>query len=139
MRADLARLTGGRYRRVAVDDASLDISVFAPERGDWVRLDDLSQGTLDLGYLAARLGIVRLVTQDRRPPLVFDDPFVTFDDDRAARAMALLRDLASDFQVVYLTASDRYDEAADLVVRLAGPTVTDSGADAEAETASAAG
>jgi DNA repair exonuclease SbcCD ATPase subunit len=139
MRGDLARLTGGRYRRVVVDDATLDISVFAPERGDWVRLEDLSQGTLDLGYLAARLGLVRLVTQDRRPPLVFDDPFVTFDDDRAARAIAVLGELAADFQVVYLTTSARYDHAADRVVELAGPTAADTGADEEPEPAPVAG
>ncbi len=139
MRGDLARLTGGRYRRVAVDDATLDISLFAPERGAWVRLEDLSQGTLDLGYLAARLGIVRLVTQDRRPPLVFDDPFVTFDDARADRAMAMLRDLAADFQVIYLTTSERYDAAADRVVVLPGPTAVDPAEDEEQETAPAAG
>jgi uncharacterized protein YhaN len=125
MRSDLARLTGGRYQRVAVDDATLDISVFAPERGDWVAIEDLSQGTLDLGYLAARLGIVRLVTQDRRPPLIFDDPFVTFDEARAERAIAMLRDLAADFQVIYLTTSDRYDHAADRVVELQGPLASD--------------
>ncbi|HSW43136.1 MAG TPA: AAA family ATPase [Patescibacteria group bacterium] len=125
MRGDMARLTGGRYRRVAVDDATLDISVFAPERGGWVAIEDLSQGTLDLGYLAARLGIVRLVTQDRRPPLIFDDPFVTFDETRAERAMAMLRDLGADFQVIYLTTSERYDHAAERVVELSGPAVGD--------------
>ncbi len=135
MRGDMARLTGGRYRRVAVDDSTLDISVFAPERGDWVAIEDLSQGTLDLGYLAARLGIVRLVTQDRRPPLIFDDPFVTFDDARAERAIALLRDLAADFQVIYLTTSDRYDHAADRVVELLGPTAGDEAADEGSEAA----
>ncbi len=138
MRGDLERLTGGRYRRVAVDDATLDISVFAPERGGWVRLDDLSQGTLDLGYLAARLGLVRLVTQDRRPPLVFDDPFVTFDDQRADNAVAMLRDLAADFQVIYLTTSSRYDAAADRVVVLPGPTAADTAAEGQ-EAAPAAG
>lgn len=139
MRGDLERLTGGRYRRVRVDDASLEISVFAPERGGWTRLEELSQGTLDLGYLAARLGLVRLVTQDRRPPLVFDDPFVTFDDERAGRAIALLRDLAGDFQVVYLTTSTRYDAVADRVVELPGPTAADTGAEDEPLVATAAG
>ena len=33
---DLARVTGGRYRRVRVDDKTLDIEVHAPEKGDWV-------------------------------------------------------------------------------------------------------
>ncbi len=130
MRVDLERLTDGRYSRVAVDDATLDISVFAPELGDWVRVEELSQGTLDQAYLAARLGLVRLVTQDRRPPLVFDDPFVTFDDQRAARGVAILHDLAHDFQVIYLTCSDRYDAEADAVVVLPGPTARDPGADA---------
>ncbi len=139
MRGDLERLTGGRYRRVRVDDASLEISVFAPERGDWARLEELSQGTLDLGYLAARLGLVRLVTQDRRPPLIFDDPFVTFDDERASRAIDLLRELAGDFQVIYLTTSSRYDAAADRVVELPGPTAADAGGDDELEVAVAAG
>ncbi len=129
MHGDLERLTGGRYRRVRVDDETLDIRVFAPERGDWVGVEDLSQGTLDQVYLAARLGLVRLVTQDRRPPMVFDDPFVTFDDERAGRAMAVLRQLASDFQVIYLTTSTRYDAQADRVVVLPGPTALDTAPD----------
>ncbi len=123
---DLATATDGRYRRVRVDDRTLDIEVFAPERGDWVPVRSLSQGTLDLVFLIARLGLVRLVTGDRRPPLVFDDPFVTLDHARATRAVGLLKALAADFQVIYLTTSDRYDEAADAVVELLGPTAVDS-------------
>jgi uncharacterized protein YhaN len=123
---DLAPATDGRYRRVRVDDRTLDIEVHAPERGDWVPVRALSQGTLDLVFLIARLGLVRLVTGDRRPPLVFDDPFVTLDDARAARALSLLKSLASDFQVIYLTTSDRYDSAADAVVELLGPTAVDN-------------
>jgi hypothetical protein len=123
---DLAKATDGRYRRVRVDDRTLDIEVHAPERGDWVPVSALSQGTLDLVFLIARLGLVRLVTGDRRPPLVFDDPFITLDDARAARALELLKAIASDFQVIYLTTSDRYDGAADAVVELLGPTAVDN-------------
>lgn len=123
---DLAPATEGRYRRVRVDDRSLDIELHAPERGDWVPVAGLSQGTLDLVYLIARLGLVRLVTGDRRPPLVFDDPFVTLDATRAARALDLLKTIAADFQVIYLTTSDRYDAAADAVVELLGPTAVDN-------------
>jgi DNA repair exonuclease SbcCD ATPase subunit len=128
---DLAAVTGGRYRRVRVDDKTLDIEVHAPEKDGWVPVRSLSQGTLDLVFLVARLGLVRLVTGDRRPPLVFDDPFVTLDDARAARALALLKTVATDFQVIYLTTSTRYDEVADAVVALDGPTSVDTGADLE--------
>jgi DNA repair exonuclease SbcCD ATPase subunit len=122
MVSDLERVTAGRYRRVAVDDTDLGIRVFAPERGDWVDVSALSQGTLDLVYLAARIGLVRLVTGDRRPPLVLDDPFVTLDDERAKRALELLKEISADFQVIYLTTSNRYDKAADAVRVLPGPT-----------------
>ena len=80
-------------------------------------------------YLTARLGLVRLVTGDRRPPLVFDDPFVTLDDARASRALALLKEVAGDFQIIYLTTSYRYDAAADAVVELPGPTAVDDDID----------
>jgi uncharacterized protein YhaN len=122
---DLAVATGGRYRQVRVDDKTLDIDVRAPEKDGWVPVASLSQGTIDLVYLVARLGLVRLVTGDRRPPLVFDDPFVTLDVERATRALGLLRSIATDFQVIYLTCSSRYDESADAVVVLDGPTAVD--------------
>ena len=131
MVADVARVTDGRYRRVRVDDTNLGIEVFSPEREGWVSVSELSQGTLDIVYLAARLGLVRLVTGDRRPPLVLDDPFVTLDDARASRALELLREIAADFQVIYLTTSDRYDALADVVVRLDGPTAVDAFVESE--------
>jgi len=130
MVGDLATVTDGRYRRVQVDDRTLDIEVMAPEKGDWVKVSSLSQGTLDLVYLTARLGLVRLVTGDRRPPLLMDDPFVSLDDARAMRALGLLKAIAADFQVIYMTTSDRYDSAADAVVELPGPTAKDDAASA---------
>ena len=140
MVGDLDRVTGGRYRRVAVDDTDLSVRIYAPERGDWVDVTSLSQGTLDLVYLAARIGLVRLVTGDRRPPLVLDDPFVTLDDTRARRALELLRDISRDFQVIYLTTSDRYDPAADAVCVLKAPTAVtpDDVADAPSAASGAA-
>jgi DNA repair exonuclease SbcCD ATPase subunit len=139
MGGSLAAVTAGRYRRVRVDDKTLDIEVHAPEKDDWVPVRSLSQGTLDLVYLVARLGLVRLVTGDRRPPLIFDDPFVTLDDARAARALTLLKGVASDFQVIYMTTSSRYDEAADAVVVLEGPTSVDTAAVEGTEVAGATG
>jgi hypothetical protein len=99
--------------------------VFSAELEDWIDVRRLSQGTLDQLYLCARLGIVRQVTEPGSPPLMLDDPFVTFDDARAERALELLKDLASDYQVIYMTVSDRYDGAADNVVVIPGPTRRD--------------
>jgi DNA repair exonuclease SbcCD ATPase subunit len=122
---DIARVTGGRYRKVQIDDRSLDIDVWAPEREDWVSASRLSKGTIDQVYLVARMGLVRLVTHGRKPPLILDDPFVTFDDQRAAPAAVLRRELSTDFQVVYLACSNRYDALADKVIELPGPLALD--------------
>lgn len=130
MNGAVTQITDGRYRRVRIDDETLAISVVAPEKGDWVDVRELSDGTLGKVYLAARLGLVRYATGDRRPPIVLDDPFVTFDDTHAARAFTLLRELTVDHQVIYLTATDRYDPAADTVVELPGPTAVDRGDEA---------
>jgi DNA repair exonuclease SbcCD ATPase subunit len=137
MTGAVTRITDGRYRRVRIDDETLDISVVAPEKGDWVDIRELSDGTLGQVYLAARLGLVRYATRAGRPPLVLDDPFVIFDDDHAARAFSLLRELTPDHQVIYLTATDRYDSAADAVVELPGPTAVDLAKDGASHPASA--
>ena len=107
------RVTGGRYREVRVDDQSLAFRVRAPETGTLVDARQLSQGTSDQLFLAARLGLVRLVTMDRRPPIILDDSFVTFDEERAQRALELLKEVATEqgFQVLLLTCSDRFDAA----------------------------
>ena len=50
---------------------------------------------------------------------------MTLDDERAPRALELLREVATDFQVIYLTTSDRYDDLADRVVVLERPDAVD--------------
>jgi hypothetical protein len=139
MGQDVTLITDGRYRRIRVDEQNLAFSVYSAERGDWTDAHDLSQGTIDQLYLAARLGLVRQVTQDRRPPLIFDDPFVTFDDGRAQHALDLLKILAADYQVIYLTCSDRYDAIADQVIVLPDPELKDVAGEVAIEEAVAAG
>jgi DNA repair exonuclease SbcCD ATPase subunit len=125
MARDVERITNGRYRRLRVDEGTLTFSVHSPETGGWIDVRRLSQGTLDALYLCARLGIVRQVTAPAAPPLLLDDPFVTFDEERATQALGLLKDMARDLQVILITTSDRYDALADNVVVLPAPTERD--------------
>ncbi len=120
----IARLTDGRYDDIQVDERNLAFRVRAPETAEFVDVRQLSQGTADQLFLAARLGLVRLVTMDRRPPLILDDSFVTFDTTRGERAVRLVKQFAAEqgFQVLYLTCSDRFDKLADELVVLPGPS-----------------
>ncbi|HWH23894.1 MAG TPA: hypothetical protein VNW68_03255, partial [Candidatus Limnocylindria bacterium] len=121
MAADVARISGGRYSQLRIDETSLAFSLFSAEAGEWIEARRLSRGTVDQLYLCARLGIVRQITGTARPPLILDDPFVTFDARRARRALELLRDVARDHQVLLLTCADRYDDLAEQVTVLPPP------------------
>ena len=112
--------TAGRYSRVRVEGENLELSVWSSEASGWVPAEEpaISRGTVDLIYLAVRLALVEVLTHGKRPPLLFDDPFITFDDHRREGAMRLLRELSSAHQVILFTCSPHYDGDADRVIRL---------------------
>jgi AAA domain len=135
----ISQMTGGRYRRVTIDDTTMAVRAFSADRGDWVPIEDLSDGTAEQILLAARIGLLGYVTGGQLPPLVLDDPFAGYDDARAARSMGLLRELAKGQQIVYLTASGRFDAGADVVIELDGPSAVDGPADGAAGSGGAVG
>ncbi len=120
------RITQGRYTQVEADD-DLNLRVFSQEKGDWVTPDsgELSRGTVDQLYLAARLALLDLLYRDTKPPLLLDDPFVKFDADRREQAMALCKEIAQEHQVLLFTCSDAYDLFADNMIELPGLSAQD--------------
>jgi len=65
----------------------------------------VSRGLRDGYRLAARLAILDTLFTREMPPLLLDDPFLSFDDARISDAIALLERAAEDRQVIYLTCS----------------------------------
>ncbi|HEC35051.1 MAG TPA: hypothetical protein ENI39_00780 [Anaerolineae bacterium] len=124
--AYLCRITQGRYAQVEADD-DLNLRVFSREKGDWVTPDsgELSRGTVDQLYLAARLALLDLLYRATKPPLLLDDPFVKFDPDRREQTIALCREIAQEHQVLLFTCSDAYDLFADNVIELPGLSAQD--------------
>ena len=53
--------------------------------------------------IAMRLGLADALFEDEEAVLILDDPFVNLDDVRLKNAMNLLRTVAKDRQIVYLT------------------------------------
>ncbi len=111
----LARLTGDRYALVDVrlEDNRLIVEVFSRDKGDYVQAEEgpLSRGTVDQIFFAARLALSELVCgAERRPFLIIDDAFCTYDDERLALAASLVRELARDRQVIVLTCQARCAE-----------------------------
>jgi DNA repair exonuclease SbcCD ATPase subunit len=109
----LPRLTGGRYRKIRVD-GDLDIRVYSAERGDFVRLIDLSLGTADQVLLALRLGLARALVSARGLGgghfLFLDEPLVSADESREKAFLELLRTYDDEFAQILVTSPRRMDE-----------------------------
>ena len=61
----------------------------------------VSRGTRDLLALCLRLALRDAVFTSEVPPLILDDPFTAYDDHRVRTAVALLRTLSAEQQVIY--------------------------------------
>jgi hypothetical protein len=101
-----ADLTGGRYTTVRIDPGTLELSVDGPERLD-VAAADLSRGTRDQLWLALRVAILETLAPERALPLVLDDPFLHFDDERLALAGRALARVGERHQVLLFTHDSR--------------------------------
>lgn len=81
-------ITNGIYNSINVDNA-FNITVNTKER--IVPIEQLSSGTIDQMYLAIRLSIAKVINGNNEIlPLIFDDCFALYDDDRLASTLKWL-------------------------------------------------
>ncbi len=81
----IAGLTGGAYDSMYIDE---DMNIFMNAGGRMVPIEQLSTGARDQVYLAIRLAMARVIEGgDDRLPLIFDDSFAYYDDDRLRAAL----------------------------------------------------
>ena len=81
----IAGLTGGAYDSMYIDE---DMNILMNAGGRMVPIEQLSTGARDQVYLAIRLAMARVIESgDDRLPLIFDDSFVYYDDDRLRAAL----------------------------------------------------
>lgn len=105
----IGAITGGRYRDVKITE-SIGVSTACPETGAPVQITGLSAGTADQFYLAARLAIAELLTDNPELPLILDDCFVHYDGNRLRNVLEFLAGLAGTHQIILLTCRQRERE-----------------------------
>lgn len=99
-------LTRGRYQHVLLDRALHPAAEDAAAIPRSAAL--LSQGAADQLYLALRLAISDLVLPaDKQVPLILDDAFTNFDDERCAAALDFLSAEAARRQILLFTCQSR--------------------------------
>ena len=81
------------------DSLSLELSREGAARDK----DYFSSGYKDMLNICMRLSLADALYDGEKPMLILDDPFVNLDDDRLINAMELLKKLAEDRQIIYLT------------------------------------
>ena len=111
----------GRYQTVRLKEGPLDFDVLGPEREDFVEPRELSFGTTEQLLLAARLTLTELVAGEKKPPLLLDEPFGSFDEGRLKAAVGLLSSIAKERQVVLFTHQEAVASACEHVIRLPAP------------------
>jgi DNA repair exonuclease SbcCD ATPase subunit len=115
----LHRLTSGRYSRVEFDKSTMKFKVYCDQKGEWIEPESgLSDGTIDQIYLAARLALADLVSEQKNPLMILDDPFVSYDEKRLENAMKVLKELSENRQILLLTSQNHYDKWADSTITL---------------------
>lgn len=107
----LSQLTDGRYTAVDYDPDSESLEVQATD-GQAFTPDQLSRGTRDQLYFAARLSLAKQLLGNDTGFLLLDDPFLAADRTRLRNGFETLHELADDgWQIVYLTAKQEVQDS----------------------------
>ncbi len=100
-------LTGGRYSRLQVEN-DFSVSLWEGDRKIPARV--LSRGTIEQIYFALRMAAVEMM-QEEEYPVILDDTFAYYDDDRLANTLKWLYE--NKKQVLLFTCQRRETEALD--------------------------
>lgn len=95
-------LTKQRYTTVYPPTETNSFQVEASNKMRYT-VEELSKGTIDQLYVALRFAISKVMSEKFVVPLLIDDAFVHFDEERASLAVQLLEDIAEEQQVILYT------------------------------------
>lgn len=98
-------ITGGKYTRLMMDK-NLELCVLSGDRR--VPLEALSRGTIEQLYLALRMASTN-VFQEEEMPVVLDDAFAYYDDERLAHTLRWMSE--NKGQALIFTCQKREEEA----------------------------
>lgn len=99
-------LTCGKYTDIRVSE-NYNLSIGNEENNSLMVAELLSNGTWDQIYLSLRLALIDLIFGDEVVPIILDEAFVQYDDERMKRAIELLYSLRERRQIIIFTCQKR--------------------------------
>lgn len=98
-------ITGGKYKGIKIDD-NLEMGVINPITREIIDIDSLSGGTIDQLYFSLRFGIIDSIKNEDLP-LILDDCFIQYDDNRLENMMGFLVKESEKRQIILFTCHKR--------------------------------
>ena len=106
----ISKISDGRYTNIVFnDDDGLRVEL---QNGSYVPVSRLSVGTIDQMYISLRLSALNEIT-DENMPIILDEAFAYFDDERLINILRYLKNNFKDNQIIILTCSNREKKALD--------------------------
>lgn len=98
------KLTDGKYESLSVTEQGYFEAV--AKSGIHFPIVELSQSTKEQAYISLRLALATSVLETAPFPIIIDDPFVHFDEDRLSRMIEVLSE-SQQHQFIYFTCDAR--------------------------------
>lgn len=94
-------ITSGKYSTIKVDK-DMCMKVLEPKTNKLISLDRLSYGTVDQINFALRLALSEEIGAEKLP-VILDEPFAHFDDERLKNTLDMLNKIKEERQVILFT------------------------------------
>ena len=98
------KITNNKYNDVYIDNEH-NIKI-KTEHGEYINLERFSTGTIEQVNLALRLAYIDTISKEKLP-IILDEAFAFYDDERLANIMKFLNKEYEDRQVIIFTCSNR--------------------------------
>ena len=101
---NISIITNNKYNKVMFNEN--EGLIVELENGDYIPVNRLSVGTIDQLYLSLRLSMVDELS-DEKVPILLDETFAFYDDDRLKNILLYLNNKFFDRQVIIFTCTNR--------------------------------
>lgn len=101
----LSFITSGKYEDVRIDEQA---STRLNTRNKIIYEEEVSKGTMDGIHFAVRMAFLELFFPDEKMPVILDDAFAMYDDNRLQQALRYLEE--SNRQVILFTCQKREEQ-----------------------------
>lgn len=100
----MEKISNGKYKSIRLNTNGE--MIVEQSTGEYISAENLSIGTIDQLYLSLRLATIKKITKENMP-ILLDEAFAYFDDERLKNLLVYLINTYSDKQIIIFTCTNR--------------------------------